>query len=160
MLVKSVVCKLTGLPRICIGSFPPTNNRSLNLLNQIWNIFRQRAPDISSCNPPAARTEKQPLLRAAPPVKPMAWHLAGVQAWQGILGYIRKTKPIGSLIHVAVHKSFIGNKDANSPKQPSTRHFTNVTLEVPKQPATVSSRTLSNSTSTSINDKRECMPWQ
>lgn len=47
MLVKSVVCELTELPHICIGSLPSSNSRSLDLLNKIGNTFRQKALEFS-----------------------------------------------------------------------------------------------------------------
>lgn len=73
MLVKSVVCKLTDLPHICIGNFLSTNNRSLQLLNQIGSIFRQKALNIFFCNLPVVRTEKQPLLWACENQWPNTW---------------------------------------------------------------------------------------
>lgn len=137
MLVKSVVCKLTDLPPICIGSFPSTNNRSLRLLNQIWNIFRQRPLIFLLQSPCCTHTAAAitALWR-----KPMASHLADVQASQGVLGNATKTKPKGSLTHVAVNKFFISSKDAHAPKQPSTCHFTNITPQVLKQSLSVNSR--------------------
>lgn len=84
MLVKSVVCEWTDLPPICIGSFPSTNNRSPNLLNQIWNIFRQKALRTS----PQIRTRahRRPGLRGQ-----SQWPALGRGSGdRGILGDARK----------------------------------------------------------------------
>ena len=123
MLVKSVVCELTDLPPICIGSFPSTNNRSLNLLNHIWDIFRQKALSIPQTHPGAHRGA------TAAQGEPMACTWPAFRRPRDS-GRRRKTEPKGSLIHSAGNKSFISNKDANFPKQLSTCHFTNITLQV------------------------------
>lgn len=123
MLVKSDVRRLTHLPHTGLGSFfSSTNKRSQNILSQIWNIFWWKAL-TAFC-----------FVRSLLPAQPLLW-CSGNQ-WPGTWLVFRPEEGFwdtwgapsveGSLIHVAVDKSFISCKNANLPKQPPQWHYSSI----------------------------------
>lgn len=67
----------------------------------------------------------------------MARHLASIQGLRKDSGIHEEHPSEGSLIHVAVNKSFMSCKNANSSKQPPKVMTTALLLQASSQPATV-----------------------
>lgn len=112
-----------GWPIYLTGSFSSTNKGSQSILSQVWNIFCWKAFTTFFLQGPCCwHTGSHYCGALETNGQAFGWY-SGLRRDSGIH---EEHQTEGSLIHVAVNKSFISCKNASLPKQPPKWHYNSI----------------------------------